>query len=55
MYILIGEDEDQTKKAWEVLKEDAKIHMELSPTFFAKSHGSLQDKFGINWMFTVEK
>jgi predicted 3-demethylubiquinone-9 3-methyltransferase (glyoxalase superfamily) len=25
------------------------------PTFEAKSHGSLQDKFGINWMFTVLK
>lgn len=40
-------------KAWDVLKVDAEITMDLAPTFFAQLHGSLQDKFGVNWMFTV--
>ncbi len=42
------------EQAWNHLKEGGKIYLELSPTFFAKLHGHLQDKFGVNWMFTVE-
>ena len=40
------------RKAWDVLKEDAVIYMELTPTFFASAHSSLRDKYGVNWMFT---
>lgn len=43
----------QAQKAWSILKEDAKIGMELQQTFFAKLHGSLRDKFGVDWIFTV--
>lgn len=42
------------KQAWEILKVDGNIYMELNPTFFAKLHGHLQDKYGVNWMFSVE-
>lgn len=38
------------RRAWDVLSEDAQIFMNLAPTFFAELHGSLRDKFGINWM-----
>jgi len=48
-------DSHLVKKAWEVLKVDGKVYMELTPTFFAELNGSLQDKFGINWMFTAMK
>jgi PhnB protein len=55
MYVsLTTSNEDMVKQAWELLKEDGKIYLELSPTFFAKQHGHLQDRFGINWMFTVQ-
>jgi PhnB protein len=54
MYItLTSSNEEMIKKAWVALKDGGKIYLELSPTFFAKLHGHLQDKFGINWMFTV--
>lgn len=43
------------KQAWEILKLNGEIYMELVPTFFADLHGSLQDKFGINWMFSAMK
>lgn len=43
------------QKAWDILIIDGKIHMDLEPSFFATLHGSLQDKFGINWMFTALK
>jgi PhnB protein len=56
MYITITvKDSNFVKTAWDILKQDGKIHMELTPSFFAVLHGSLQDKFGINWMFTVSK
>ena len=55
MYITItSEDEAYVKKAWGFLKQDGHIYMELAPSFFAALHGSLKDKFGINWMFTVQ-
>jgi PhnB protein len=43
------------QKAWDVLKQGATMYMELAPSFFANLHGSLQDRFGINWMFTASK
>jgi len=45
--------EDRALKAWEVLKEGGSVYMDLQPTFFAKLHGSVQDKYGVTWMFTV--
>ena len=55
MYISITGDKALVEGAWNDLKEGGKVEMDLTPTFFAELHGSLQDKFGINWMFTVEK
>ena len=45
--------EESAKNAWNVLKDGGSVHMYLQPTFFAKLHGSLVDKFGVTWMFTV--
>jgi len=56
MYISITtKDSELIKRAWDVLKQEGKIYMELQPSFFAVLHGSLQDKYNINWMFTVLK
>jgi PhnB protein len=56
IYVTITtKDESMVKQAWDILKDSGKIYMELQPSFFALSHGSLQDQFGINWMFTVQK
>ena len=46
---------EDVKKAWEILKEDAKIIEELAPCFFAEIYGTLQDKYGINWMLMIDK
>lgn len=55
MYItLTSSNAEMIKQAWFTLKDSGKIYLELNPTFFAKLHGHLQDRFGINWMFTVE-
>ncbi|WHZ00629.1 VOC family protein [Neobacillus sp. YX16] len=45
--------EESAIRAWSILSEDGNIHMDLQPTFFAKLHGSVKDKFGVTWMFTV--
>ena len=45
--------EEAAIKAWNLLKDDGSIFMDLAPTFFAKLHGSLMDKYGVSWMFTV--
>jgi PhnB protein len=56
MYISVTvKDSSMVQKAWDILKQNGKIYMELTPSFFAVLHGSLQDKFGISWMFTVSK
>jgi PhnB protein len=38
-----------------MLKQEGEVYMDLAPSFFAKLHGSLRDKYGINWMFTALK
>lgn len=54
MYITVTtKDADLVKSAWNILKADGEIYIDLTPSFFAELHGSLRDKFGINWMFTV--
>ncbi len=56
MYVSITtKDADFVQRAWNLLKQDGDVYMELIPSFFAALHGSLQDKFGINWMFTALK
>lgn len=54
MYISLTSDNgEMVKQAWDTLKDGGKIYLELNPSFFAKLHGHLQDRFGINWMFTL--
>lgn len=47
------DSEEEVSKAWNVLKVDGQIEVELSPTFFAKLYGSVKDRFGITWQFIV--
>jgi len=54
MYITVTtEDKELITKAWDMLKEGGEVINDLQPTFFAELHGSLRDKFGIGWMFSV--
>jgi len=56
MYVSITtQDAALVQKAWDILKQDGEIYMELAPSFFAALHGSLRDKFGIIWLFSVLK
>ncbi len=54
MYVtLTTKDEAAVRKAWDALAQGGEVYMPLQPSFFAKQHGSLRDRFGVNWMFTV--
>lgn len=56
MYVSITtKDASFVQKAWGLLRQGGEVYMELTPTFFAAFHGSLRDRFGINWMFTALK
>ncbi|MDR1687554.1 MAG: VOC family protein [Clostridiales bacterium] len=56
MYVSVTlKDAAPVQKAWDILKEGGEIYMDLAPSFFASAHGSLRDKFGVNWMFTALK
>ena len=45
----------ETERLFSVLAEDGKITMPLQETFWAERFGMVTDKFGINWMFNLEK
>lgn len=40
---------DDVCKAFNILKENGKIYVELGPQFFSSMYGSLEDRFGIRW------
>lgn len=44
---------DAASAAFDILKEDGKVGMELQKTFWSKLFGSLEDKFGVGWMITI--
>lgn len=46
---------DAVRLAFDTLKEDGKITMELQKTFWSSLFGSLEDKFGVNWMVSVKE
>ena len=48
-----SKDQAELKKAFEVLRENGKVEMELQETFWSKSYGSLVDKFGVGWQFNL--
>lgn len=55
MAIHVGlSDIESVKKAFDILKEGGKVGMELQETFWNKRFGSLEDKFGVNWMISLD-
>lgn len=44
---------DKVDFAFNTLKEGGKVTMALGQTFWSKYFGSLEDKFGVNWLLSV--
>jgi PhnB protein len=47
--------EEEITAAFKKMCEGGKVLMELQDTFWEAKFGTLQDKFGINWMFNFDK
>lgn len=40
---------DEVCQAYDRLKEDGKVVVELGPQFFSTMYGSIEDKYGVKW------
>jgi PhnB protein len=49
------DDVAKCQKVFGNLSDGGQVNMPLGETFFAKSFGMLQDKFGVGWMLIVRK
>lgn len=45
--------EADVEKAFNALADGGTVQMPLGKTFFAKSFGSVKDRFGVSWMVTT--
>ena len=45
-----AKDEADAKRRFDALAAGGQVQMPLAETFFAKSFGMVQDKFGVAWM-----
>lgn len=55
-FVSIGtESIEETEKLFKALEVGGKVNMPLQETPWAIRFGMLTDKFGINWMFNLEK
>ena len=43
-------DEADARRRFNALAEGGQVNLPLSETFFAKSFGMVEDRFGLNWM-----
>ncbi|WP_411842300.1 VOC family protein [Salinicoccus sp. HZC-1] len=46
------ENLEYIRNAYNVLKDQGQVEMELQETFFAKGHAMLTDRFGIKWQLS---
>ncbi|MDN4606894.1 VOC family protein [Sporosarcina highlanderae] len=51
----VSNDMEEIKSTFDKLKVGGKVAMDLQETFWSKSYGSLQDKFGIEWQLSHEE
>ncbi|MFN6964503.1 MAG: VOC family protein [Pyrinomonadaceae bacterium] len=49
------DDADAAARMFDRLAEGGSVTMPMQETYWAERFGMLTDKFGINWMFNVEK
>jgi PhnB protein len=52
---ITAENKGEADKLFNGLSAGGKVTMPLSKTFWSESFGTFTDKFGINWMVSVEQ
>ncbi|MDI2589798.1 MULTISPECIES: VOC family protein [unclassified Psychrobacillus] len=50
----VSKNEEEIRSAFDALKANGTVTMELQETFWSKCYGALKDKFGIEWQFSHE-
>lgn len=50
----VSSDEAAIRKAFEKLKAEGEVEMELQETPWSKAYGSLTDKFKVKWQFNLD-
>lgn len=50
---VVIDSKEALESAFNKLKEDGKVGMELQETFWSKCYGNLTDKFGVQWQFNL--
>jgi PhnB protein len=53
LFNVFMETEDEVRNAFETLKIDGDVIIDLGPQFFSKLYGSVVDKFGIKWQLIL--
>lgn len=51
---IVTNDEAKLRHAFDALKREGKVQMELQETFWSKCYGSLTDKYSVEWQFNYE-
>ena len=51
----ISKDKEEHRRFFDRLKVGGKVDMELEKTFWSPQFGSLVDKYGVPWQFSVEE
>lgn len=46
---------EEADRAFAALKDGGTVEMDLAETFWARRFGMLRDRFGVKWMFNVDK
>ncbi len=51
---LLCKTDDETRRMFDSLANGGQVQMPLSPTFFTSQFGTLNDRFGVNWMLLTD-
>lgn len=51
---VVTDNEEAIRSAFDRLKEGGQVRMELQETFWSTCYGSLTDKFGTEWQFSLD-
>jgi PhnB protein len=51
---IVSKDLDVIKSSFNKMKDEGTVTMELQETFWSKCYGQLEDKFGIEWLFSYD-
>jgi len=56
VYINLGPDtRNETKRLFDAISKGGKVEMDLQDMFWGDYYGSLEDKFGVHWMFNCSE